>query len=88
MSFRDRIRAMVASEGGGPKPVALRGRISKMSITRGGRVSVVVTFGIDEPLARMLDQGALVELLEIAKAPVKPPKPKPGEIILKEPGEL
>lgn len=80
MSFRERIRAMVASEGGGPKPVALRGRVSKVSIVRGGAVSVHVTFGIDEPGARLLDQGSLVELVEIAKAPVKPKKePKPEE---------
>lgn len=58
------------------KPV-LRGRVAKVSITAGGMVSVVVRFGIDEPDARLLDQGSLVELVEVEKAPVKPPKETP-----------
>lgn len=43
----------------------IRGRIHKISIVAGGEVSVIVRFGIDEPLARQLAQGALVELQEI-----------------------
>jgi hypothetical protein len=43
----------------------IRGRVHKISIVAGGEVSVVIRFGIDEPQARQLTQGALVEIQEV-----------------------
>jgi hypothetical protein len=40
----------------------LRARVHKVSIVAGGEVSVVVRFGIEEPRARELNQGALLEV--------------------------
>ena len=45
-------------------PAGIRGRVHKISIVAGGEVSVVLRFGLDEPRARQLMQGALVELHE------------------------
>ena len=42
----------------------IRGRVHKISIVAGGEVSVVVRFGLDEPNARQLLQGTLVEVFE------------------------
>lgn len=42
----------------------IRGRIHKISIVQGGEVSIVIRCGIDEPRARQLSQGRLVELHE------------------------
>lgn len=56
------------------QPAPLRGRVHKVSVVRGGEVSVVVRFGIDEPHARALNQGALLELAVLKEA--DPPKPR------------
>jgi hypothetical protein len=42
---------------------AVRGRVHRVSIVAGGEVSIVLRFGIDEPRARELNQGQLVEVL-------------------------
>lgn len=44
----------------------IRGRVHKISIVAGGEVSVVLRFGLDEPQARQLSQGSLVELAEVS----------------------
>lgn len=44
--------------------VPLRGRVHKMSVVHGGECSVVVRFGLDEPRARELNQGTLLEVFE------------------------
>lgn len=41
---------------------AMRGRVHKVSVVKGGEVSVVVRFGVEEPTARQLNQGALLEI--------------------------
>lgn len=43
----------------------LRGRIHRIAIVQGGEVSVVVRFGMEEPHAKDLEQGALVDLSTI-----------------------
>lgn len=53
------------------RPAPLRGRVHKVSIVAGGEVSVVVRFGIDEPRARELNQGRLLEVFEAP--PATPP---------------
>lgn len=42
----------------------LRARVHKISIIAGGEVSVVLRFGLDEPRAKQLLQGTLVEVFE------------------------
>lgn len=89
MSFAGRVLRKLSGR------VALRGRVHKVSVVRGGEVSVVVRFGIDEPAARALNQGALLELEVVAEAPPPPPKkprapkssPPAGSLIEKPPGE-
>lgn len=49
----------------------MRGRVHKIGIVAGGEVSVVIRFGIDEPNARWLQQGALVELQEVERGEVQ-----------------
>lgn len=51
------------------QPAPLRGRVHKVSVVRGGEVSVVVRFGLDEPNARLLNQGALLELAVVSEPP-------------------
>lgn len=46
----------------------MRGRVHKISIIAGGEVSIVIRCGMDEPSARSLSQGALVEFFE-SRAP-------------------
>lgn len=48
---------------------AVRGRVHRVSIVAGGEVSVVLRFGVEEPRARELNQGQLIEVLAAA-----PPK--------------
>lgn len=43
----------------------MRGRIHRIAIVQGGEVSVVVRFGMEEPQAKDLEQGALVDLSTI-----------------------
>lgn len=43
----------------------LRGRVHRVSIVAGGEVSIVLRFGLDEPRARELNQGALVEVVAV-----------------------
>lgn len=61
-------RALIAAAPGGAQ---IRGRVHKISIIAGGEVSVVLRFGLDEPRARQLAQGSLVELQEVASAEVQ-----------------
>lgn len=42
----------------------LRGRVHKISIIAGGEVSIVIRCGLEEPRARALAQGSLVEFFE------------------------
>lgn len=60
----------------------MRGRVHKISIIAGGEVSIVIRCGMDEPHARHLLQGSLVEFFETREgvAPaipntVSPPPP-------------
>lgn len=41
----------------------LRGRVHRMSVTKGGEVSIVVRFGMEESRARQLNQGALLDIV-------------------------
>lgn len=51
----------------------MRGRVHKISIIAGGEVSIVIRCGMDEPRARMLAQGTLVEFFKTqAGAPSAP----------------
>jgi hypothetical protein len=54
----------------GPQTQTHRGRVHRVSIVKGGEVSVVLRFGVEEARARGLNQGALIELHEI-----RPPAP-------------
>ena len=62
--FWGRFRETLRSQG-------IRGRVHKISIIAGGDVSVVLRFGMDEPRARELVQGALVELQEVQRVEVQ-----------------
>ena len=62
-------RRLIAA--GVPGAPALRARVHKISIIAGGEVSVVLRFGLDEPRARQLTQGALVELQEAERVEVQ-----------------
>lgn len=42
----------------------MRGRVHKLSIIAGGEVSIVIRCGLDEPRARQLLQGTLIEFFE------------------------
>ena len=53
---------------GGP---TMRGRVHKIGIVAGGEVSLVIRFGMDEPHARWLHQGALVQLQEVERGEVQ-----------------
>lgn len=65
----------------------MRGRVHKISIISGGEVSIVVRFGLDEPRARQLLQGSLVELFETREGipPREFVKGEPGKITILEP---
>lgn len=41
----------------------IRGRVHKVSVVAGGEVSIVMRFGIDEPRARNLNQGELLDVV-------------------------
>lgn len=47
----------------------IRGRVHKLSIVAGGEVSIVIRCGLDEPQARHLTQGTLVEFFEAQRKP-------------------
>lgn len=80
----------------------MRGRVHKISIIAGGEVSIVIRCGMDEPRARQLLQGSLVEFFEtregappkesVEMAPGAEPEaaatapPAPGEIRVMAPG--
>jgi hypothetical protein len=91
MNFVDRALRKITGQA-----APLRGRVHKVSVVRGGEVSVVVRFGVEEPNARALNQGALLELDVVAEAPPLPPKkprattspPAPGSLVEKAPGEM
>lgn len=70
MKLSEFLRRM-APEVSSTKPAGIRGRIRNISIVAGGEVSVVVRFGLDEPKARQLAQGALVELQEVERGEVQ-----------------
>ena len=59
--------------GGAP----LRGRVHRVSIVAGGEVSIVRRFGLDEPRARELNQGARVEVHDVVL--VRPPDFSKGD---------
>ena len=63
MTLGELFRRLIAA--GVPGTTPLRARVHKISIIAGGEVSVVLRVGIDEPRARQLTQGALVELWEV-----------------------
>lgn len=78
----------------------MRGRVHKISIIAGGEVSIVIRCGMDEPHARHLLQGSLVEFFETREgvAPaipntVSPPPPDtapplPVDPLMTESGDM
>jgi hypothetical protein len=62
---------------GARHPAGLHGRVHKVSVVRGGEVSVVVRFGLDEPDARKLNQGDLLAIAVAARSPAKTPAAAP-----------
>lgn len=58
----------------------MRGRVHKISIIAGGEVSIVIRCGMDEPRARQLLQGSLVEFFETREG--IPPAPADTEHVV------
>lgn len=51
----------------GRRPLAggLRGRIHKISYVKGGELSIVIRFGIEEAYENRIQQGTLVAMIEL-----------------------